>query len=317
VTLSPNRIELNLLRVFDAVLQTRSVTVAAYNLGCTQPAVSNALNRLRDALGDPLFVRTAEGMMPTPLAEQIGGPIRAAMAQIRETLEHRMRFDPRTAERVFKIFMTDAGQLTMLPALVRVAADEAPHVSIHTVQIPRFRMREAALENGDVDLAVGYFEDFEGPFHRVRLFTEEFVCVVRADHPTIRDELTLEQFLNARHLVYHPRGCGYAAREHLIDGVFHYHGMKRNVAVQVTHFLGAWTMLAQGDLLLVIPRRLADVCASLVPARILEPPFPLPTFDVAQYWHERFHNDPGNRWLRNRIAALYNAERQAAVSSAA
>lgn len=317
MTLSANRIELNLLRVFDAVLQTRSVTVAAYNLGCTQPAVSNALNRLRDALGDPLFVRTSEGMVPTPWAEQIGGPIREALAQIRDTLEHRLRFDARTAERTFKIFMTDAGQLTMLPELARVAAVEAPHVSIHTVQVPPFRMRESALENGEVDLAVGYFEDFEGPFHRVRLFTEEFVCAVRVGHPRIDGELTLEHFLQARHLVYHPRGCGYAARENLIDGVFQYHGLKRNVAVQVTHFLGAWTMLTQSDLLLVIPRRLAMVCATLAPVQILEPPFPLPSFDVAQYWHERFHNDPGNRWLRNRIAALFNAERTAAISSAA
>lgn len=317
MTITANRIELNLLRVFDAVLQTRSVTMAAYNLGCTQPAVSNALNRLRDALGDPLFVRTSEGMMPTPWAEQIGEPIREAMAQIRETLEHRLQFEPRTAERVFKIFMTDAGQFLLFPELARVATAEAPRLSIHTVQVPPFRMRESALENGEVDLAIGYFEDFEGPFHRVRLFTEEFVCVVRAGHPAIHGELTLEQFLHARHLVYHPRGCGYAARENMIEGVFQYHGLKRNVAMQITHFLGAWTLVAQSDLLLVIPRRLANACATIVPVQILKPPIALPAFDVAQYWHERFHNDPGNRWLRNRVASLYNPERNAALSSAA
>lgn len=305
--MNPNRIDLNLFKVFDAILQTQSVTVAASNLGLTQSTVSNALNRLRDALGDPLFVRTTDGMMPTPRAEEIAGPIRETMAQLRQALEHHLGFEPPSAERTFKLFMTDVGQLVLLPKLLRAAAESAPHISIHTVQVPPFRMRESALENGDVDLAVGYFEDFEGPFHRQRLFTEELVCMVRSGHPEINGELSLEQFLRAKHLVYLPAGSGYAARENLIDGVFQYHGLRRHVAVRVAHFLGVWNMVSDGEFLVVLPRRLAELCATMAPMQIVKAPIPLPSFDVAQYWHVRFHHDPGSKWLRGQIAALYGA----------
>lgn len=305
MTINPNRIDLNLLKVFDVILQTRSVTVAASNLGLTQSTVSNALNRLRDALGDPLFVRTSDGMMPTPRAEQLAGPIKEAMAQLTQALENHLGFEPQSSERIFKVFMTSVGQLVLLPKLLSLMAKEAPHIKIYTEQTPPHRMREAALENGDVDLAVGHFEAFEGPFYCQRLFNTEFVCMVRADHPDIQGELTLEQFLHAQHIVHLPAGTGYMSAETEINELFHSHGLTRQVAVRVAHSMGIWTIIANSDLLVILPQPLAELCAILAPMQILKTPMPLTTITASQYWHKRFHHDPGNKWLRSQIAMLY------------
>lgn len=312
--MNPNRIDLNLLKVFDAILQTRSVTIAASNLGLTQSAVSNALNRLRDALGDPLFVRTSEGMMPTPRAEMIATPIREGFGMIRRSLEEHLGFDPRHADRTFKVFMTDVGQMMLLPRLLELLASEGPQIGIHTVQTPPFRLREAAMESGDVDLAVGYFQDFEGPFRCQSLFTEDFVCLVRADHPHIRGSLTLEQFLATDQLVYLPSGGGHSYQELLVEKVFQERGLRRHVAVRASHFLGLWSVIAGSDLIVTMPRRVAKACAAMAALQILETPVPLPSFQVTQYWHERFHHDPANKWLRSRFAELYGAAAQAPVT---
>jgi DNA-binding transcriptional LysR family regulator len=312
--MNPNRIDLNLLKVFDAILQTRSVTIAASNLGLTQSAVSNALNRLRDALGDPLFVRTSEGMMPTPRAEMIAAPIHEGFGMIRSCLEQHLGFDPERADRTFKIFMSDVGQMVLLPRLLELLASEAPQISIHTVQTPPFRLREAAMESGDVDLAVGYFRDFEGPFRCQSLFSEDFVCLVRADHPHIRGSLTLEQFLATDQLVFLPAGGGHSYQEEFVENVFQERGLRRRVTVRVSHFLGLWSIIADSDLLVTIPRRLAKACAAMAALQILETPVPLPSFQVTQYWHERYHHDPANKWLRSRFAELYGAAAQAPVT---
>jgi DNA-binding transcriptional LysR family regulator len=152
--MSFNRLDLNLLRVFDAIFQTRSVTVAASNLHLTQPAVSKQLNRLRELLEDPLFVRTNDGMAPTPRAEALAGPVRQALSEVRNAIERQLGFDPRSSDRTFRIYTSDLGQMVFLPKLLELISREAPAVNIHTVQVPAQRMRGVALESGDVDLAV-------------------------------------------------------------------------------------------------------------------------------------------------------------------
>jgi len=165
--MSFNRLDLNLLRVFDAVWQTRSVTVAASNLHLTQPAVSKQLHRLRELLEDPLFVRTNDGMAPTPRAEALAGLVRQALSEVRNAIELQLGFDPRSSDRTFRIFTSDLGQMVFLPKLLDLVSRQAPAVNIHTVQVPAQRMRGVALESGDVDLAVGYFEEFEGSTERL------------------------------------------------------------------------------------------------------------------------------------------------------
>ena len=306
--MSFNHLDLNLLRVFDAIFQTRSVTIAASNLHLTQPAVSKQLNRLREVLDDPLFVRTNDGMAPTPRAEAIAGPIRKALSEVRAIVEQQLGFDPASSDRTFRIFMSDVGQMVLLPRLLELIAREAPSVSVHTVQVPASRLRGIALESGDVDLAVGYFEEFEGSMHRQVLFEEHYVGMVRASHPLIRDTLTFEQFLHTPQLVYHPTGGGHGSQESYVDKAFWSAGVERRVAVRVAHAMGLTSIVSSTDLLVVVPSRLAAACESLTDVAIFDLPIDVPSFSIAQYWHDRFHGDPGNRWLRSLFVRLYGSQ---------
>jgi len=303
-----NRLDLNLLHVFDAIFHTRSVTVAAANLHLTQPAVSKQLNRLRELLDDPLFVRTNEGMAPTPRAEALAGPIRAALSEVRHAIERQLGFNPATSTRTFHIYLNDLGQMVFLPKLLDFIAREAPSVNIHTVQVPPSRMRGVALESGDVDLAVGYFEEFEGSIHQQVLFEEHYVGMVRAGHPSIREKLSFEQFLATPHLVYQPSGGGHSSQESVVDKAFWSAGVERRVAVRVAHTMGLTSIVSNTDLLVVVPHRLALACVALVEVNVLELPIEIPRFSIAQYWHDRFHADPGNRWLRSVFSRLYGGD---------
>jgi DNA-binding transcriptional LysR family regulator len=308
-SMNPNRIDLNLLRVFDAILETRSVTIAASTLGLTQSAVSNQLARLRDAFDDPLFVRTSEGMMPTPRALAISDPIRKSLVAIRFCFEEQLGFDPTTSDRTFKIFMSDVGQLVLLPRLLERMFQVAPRVNVQTVQVPPSRMRDMALESGDVDLAAGYFEDFDGSFRQQLLFDEHYVGMVRCGHPTIRDSLSLETFLATPQLVYRPTGGGHGLQESAVDQAFAVADVPRRVAVRAAHAMGMASIVSSTDLLVIVPSRLAAACRELAEVNILPVPIEIPKFQVKQHWHERFHHDPGNRWLRGLVADLFQFRR--------
>src|SRR5258705_3231322 len=306
--MSFNRLDLNLLRVFDAIFQSRSVTIAASNLHLTQPAVSKQLNRLREVLEDPLFVRTSDGMAPTPRAEAIAGPIRQALSEVRNTIERQVGFDAATAERTFRIFMSDLGQMVLLPKVLQLISRETRAINIHTVQMPSSRMRSVALESGEVDLAIGYFEEFEGSIHCQVLFEEHYVGMVRAGHPTIRGTISFEQFLRTAQLVYQPSGGGHGSQENVVDKAFWSAGVERRVAVRVAHMMGISSMVSSTDLLVVVPHRLARACEGLIDVSILELPIDIPRFNIAQYWHDRFHADPGNRLLCGLFARLYGRQ---------
>ncbi len=314
--MSFNNFDLNLLRVFDAILQTRSVTTAAANLHLTQPAVSKQLNRLREMLEDPLFVRTNEGMAPTPRAEALAGPIRQALHEVRHAIEQQLGFDPGTSDRTFRIFMNDAGQMALLPRVLALIVKEAPLVNIQTVQIPTLRMRSVGLESGDVDLAVGYFEEFDGSMHCQVLFEEHYVGMVRTGHPSVHDALSFDQFLKSPHLVYQPSGGGHGSQESFVDRAFWQAGVERRVAVRLAHAVGISAMVSHTDLLVIVPHKLAQACANLVDVKILDLPIDIPRFQIAQYWHDRYHTDPGSRWLRSVFARLYGSRRLVADTGA-
>jgi DNA-binding transcriptional LysR family regulator len=299
--------DLNLLKVFDAIYTTRSVTTAGATVHLTQPAVSKQLNRLREIFDDPLFVRTVEGMVPTPRAEALAGTIHRALTEVRSAIDTEVGFNPAASERTFRIYMNDAGQLALLPRVLTVLSSDAPKVNIDTVQMPSPRMRNLGLESGDVDLAVGYFENFEGSIHCQVLFEEWYVGMVREDHPEIRGSLTFEQFLRASHMVYQPAGGGHSSQESFVDKAFWSVGVHRRVAVRLGHAVGISSMVSSTDHLVVVPHRIALACARLIPVNILELPIEIPRFKVAQYWHDRFNADPGNRWLRSVFRGLYGA----------
>jgi DNA-binding transcriptional LysR family regulator len=308
-SVNPNRLDLNLLRVFDAILETRSVTIAAATLNLTQSAVSNQLARLRDTFDDPLFVRTSEGMVPTPRAMAMADPIRKSLVAIRFCLEEQLGFDPATSDRTFKIFMSDVGQLVFLPRLLERIARVAPRVSIHTVQVPPSRMRDIALESGEVDLAAGYFENFDGSFRQQTLFEERYVGMVRRSHPTIRGTLSLETFRGTPQLVYQPTGGGHGLQESAVDQAFALADVPRRVAVRAAHAMGVASIVSSTDLLVIVPSRLAAACCELADVSVHALPVEIPKFQIKQHWHERFHHDPGNRWLRGLVTDLFQERR--------
>ena len=290
-------VDLNLLRVFDAVLRERGVTPAAARLGLTQPAVSNALARLRALFGDPLFVRTPAGMDPTPFARELGEPVRQALALLESALAHGPGFDPASSSRAFRFYMSDLGQIEFLPPLLERVQREAPGVRLEAVALDVEDIAET-LAAGALDLAVGFLPGLGPPLRRRALFRDPYVCLMRADHP-IRS-LTKKRFLAASHALVTYRG-GHRVIEEALERA----GLSRRIALRVPHFTVVPMVLERSDLILTLPQRVAHVYERRGRFKSMPPPVPLPQAEVAVHWHERFEADPGNRWLRELLITLY------------
>jgi len=300
-----NDLDLNLLRVFDAVLRERSVTVAGERVGLSQPAMSNALGRLRRLFGDPLFVRTPRGMNPTPYAQRIADPVRQALDLLELTLRERTAFDPATAERTFRFHMSDIGEMVFLPPLLERLKVDAPGAKVEVAQYPVASIRDA-LASGEIDLAVGFMPELGGGVAQRRLFRDRYVCIVRAGHPRIRGTLSAAQFRAAHHVLITSSGTGHQVVERSLDE----HGLLGVVALRVPHFMVVPMILERTDLVCTVPWQLAQAFAGMGRFRALELPIPIPAFDVKLLWHERHEQEPGNRWLRELMIELHGrAER--------
>lgn len=291
-------LEIRLLGVFDEIYKTRSVTRAADNLGLGQPAVSIALGKLREHFDDPLFVRTSTGMEPTPLGEELVQPIRAAIDALASAFGHRTAFDPRTAQRSFRICMTDISQLVLLPKLWAQLRATAPGVRIEIAHLSADTPK--MLEAGEADLALGFMPQLEAGFYQQSLFRQHYVCMASADHPRIRHRLTLAQFEAEEHAVVSSSGTGHL----IVDREIARQNINRRVALRVPNFLGVAFVVEHTDLLVTIPTRLGEVLAGRGDFHTFPVPFELPDYAVKQHWHERYHHDPGNRWLRRLISEL-------------
>jgi len=294
-------IDLNLLRMFDAVLRERSVTSAAAHLGLTQPAVSNALARLRALFGDPLFVRTSAGMDATPLARSVAEPVRQALALLESALAHGPGFEPATATRAFRFYMSDLGQVEFLPPLVERVQRLAPGVRLEAVAFDPEDIGDA-LGAGALDLAVGFLPALGPPVERQALFRDPYRCLMRADHP-IGKTLTRKKFLEASHVLVTYRGGGHRVIEEALERA----GVARRIALRVPHFTVVPMVLERTDLVLTLPARVARVYERRGNFRALPPPVPIPPAEVAVHWHERFAADPGNRWLRAQVVELFSS----------
>ena len=291
-------VDLNLLRVFDAVLRERGVTTAAVGLGLTQPAVSNALSRLRGVFGDPLFVRTASGMDATPFARELAEPVRQALALLDSALAHGPGFDPASATRAFRFYMSDLGQIEFLPPLLERVQKTAPGVRLEAVAL-EVEDIAGALAAGALDLAVGFLPSLGPPVRRRALFRDPYLCLMRADHP-IRS-LTKKKFLEASHALVTYRG-GHRVIEEALERA----GFARRIALRVPHFTVVPMVLERTDLILTLPARVARVFERRGKLKSLPPPIPIPQAEVAIQWHERFEADPGNRWLRDLAIELFS-----------
>jgi DNA-binding transcriptional LysR family regulator len=291
-------VDLNLLRVFDAVLHEKGVTPAAVRLGLTQPAVSNALARLRKLFGDPLFVRTPRGVDATPFARELAEPVRQALALLESALAHGPGFDPASSTRAFRFYMSDVGQIEFLPPLVERVQREAPGVRLEAVALEVDDIADA-LAAGALDVAIGFLPGLSAPVRRQPVFKDPYLCLMRSDHEI--KSLTKKTFLNASHALVTYRG-GHRVVEEALERA----GLARKVALRVPHFTVVPMILERSDLILTLPGRVARVFEQRGRLKALPPPVPIPLAEVAVHWHERFEADPGNRWLRGVMVELYS-----------
>ena len=299
-----NKIDLNLLKVFDAIRATGSVSRGAKALGLSQPAMSAALAKMRDQFNDPLFVRTAKGMMPTARGAELVLPIEQILNAIKHDLLHEGGFNPSASDRTFVLSMSDIGEMVFLPKLLQRLSEVAPSIKVKVVSLLPDSL-EQALEEGLVDLAVGYFPDLsKNQFFQQRLFRHPFASIVRSDHPLIGDSLSLEQFLEIPHAIVSSTGRS----QEIFDRLLEKQGLKRKVVLTVPHFMSVPFIVASSDLIVTLPRAVATSFSKLTRVKVLQPPLKTPLFDLKQHWHERYHLDAANQWLREQIYDLFREE---------
>lgn len=287
--------DLNLLAVLDAVLSEGSNRAAAARLGVTQSAVSHALRRLRERLGDPLVVPVGGRMVPTPLAESLAPVLRESLERLGGALRGAREFDPARSTRTFWVSSADLAGMVVLPSLLSQLTRAAPGVSVRMK--PPAESTLADLERGGLDLALGIFQDVPAAFRVQALFRERFVCVARRGHPITRGRLTLARYLEYGHVSVAPWG----GTGSMVDEALARQGKARRVVAAVPHFFLAPFVVASTDLLLMAPLRMARLLAPAFGLALLRAPLELEGFTISQLWHERLHHDAAHRWLRRLI----------------
>ena len=294
-------LDLNLLRVLDVLMQERKVATAAVRLGLSQPAVSNALARLRTSLGDELLTRTPNGMQPTAFALSVHSSLAPALATVEAALQAKAGFDPLASQWHARLAMTDIGEIVFLPKLIELLATQAPGLQFSTVRNTAIDL-PAEMAAGAVDLALGWLPDVPQGFFQRRLFTQRYVCLARVGHPMGKGKFTLAKFLKAQHITVLAEGTGHARAEAML----HKLGVQRNVVLQVPHFLSVPYLVAQSDLLVTVPDKLAQAAAAVHGLQVLPHPVDIPAFQVNLFWHRRVHQEPENQWLRQIIATQFS-----------
>jgi DNA-binding transcriptional LysR family regulator len=291
-------LNLNLLVVLDALLAERHVSRAARRLGLSQPAVSNALAQLRSFFGDPLFVRARGGVVPTVRALALAEPVRAGLAQL-ETALGAPGFDPGKSDRTFVIAATDFVEFVLMPRLLARIGREAPHVRLRIAGWPYHRV-PSTLESGEVDVMLGFYRDVPPGHRQESLFPDEFVCIVRRDHPRVGRRLTLKTYVALSHVLVTPEAAGPGAVDEALAKI----GLSRTVGLRLSHFLMVPAIVAATDYVAAVSRRVADAFAAPLELRVLPPPLAIPRGAVGQVWHERTHTSPAHAWLRKTIAEV-------------
>lgn len=292
--------DLNLLVVFNQMLIDRSVSAAADTLGLTQPAVSNALKRLRALLQDELFLRTSRGMEPTPYALHLAQPVAHALGTLHNALSTRDSFDPLTSQRAFHLAMTDIGDMYFMPTLMHALATRAPHIRLSTVRPHETDLRRA-MEGGAIDVALGLFPDLKTGFFQRRLFSHRYVCLFRRDHPRARSPMTLAQFRSMEHVGVTAANTGHSA----IDAVLQRAGVQRQRRLEVPHFIAVGHILQATDLVATVPERFAARCCEPFGLATSPHPVKLPEIAINLFWHAKYNQDPASVWLRQLIVELF------------
>jgi DNA-binding transcriptional LysR family regulator len=291
-----NSVNLNLLVAFDALFEEQSVTAAARRAGVTQPAMSNTLSQLRALFGDALFLRHRTGLTPTTRAKALAEPIRSGLRLLQGALVG-PSFDPATSTQRFVIATSDYVELVLLPALLRRLHERAPGVRL---QLRPWGLHEAPpeLARGEVDLMLGFYDKLPPHHHEQALFEDEYVCVVRRRHPTVKTKLTLARYLQLSHVLVSSRADSPGSVDRALAAL----GKQRMVGARVSHFLTVPVLVSQTDFVAALDRRVAEVFAGPLGLKLFPPPLKLPKGTIGQVWHEQQDGDPAQRWLRALIA---------------
>lgn len=295
------RLDLNLLRVFLAVMRSGSISKGAEELGMSQPSASVHIARLRDALGDPLFVRESHGVSPTPFSESLYPYIRDALDMLGRGLAEARDFNPEADSRTFTIIMTDIGETTILPSLIRAFSQISPSISFRSINIATHAAPEA-LKSGLADVAISYMPYLDVGFFQRKVFSTDYICLAREGHPAVTDGISLAAFKSADHVVAEAQGTGHF---YLLEQNFEALGIDRKIKVRVPNFMSIPNIVAETDLLATLPRAFCSALKdSPINLRGYEHPVELPSIDVKLLWHERFQSDPAHKWLRERIVSV-------------
>jgi DNA-binding transcriptional LysR family regulator len=295
--------DLNLLRIFEAVWVTRSVSRAAERLGLTQPAVSSALARLRHEFGDPLFSRIGNRMEPTPLCARQGPALVDALSLIQRSVAGAESFDPATSKRTFVLRIRDVGEAAFLPHLLAHCREAAPSLSFET-DYPSHEESVQGLANGRIDIVVGYLPELETGIHRRELYSDDYVCVMRTGHPLARRAFTLKEMAASELLLVDYMGTGHSVLGRRLREA----RMADRVKLRVPQFLGAPYIIAASDLVWIVPSLIARELQPRFDLLVKACPLALPRVSVDLYWHDRYHRDPGNQWLRQTFATLFKGK---------
>lgn len=295
--------DLNLLRVLVMLASTRNVTQAALALNMSQSGFSTALARLRRDLDDPVFIRTAAGMRPTPRAEQAIAAAQEALARVAEAVLQKPGFDPRSSRTVFRLAMMDVAEIVFLPRLLAHLQQHAPHVTVRSVSMDSEPLKQA-MAQGDVDLALGYFPDLDSDAaFQQKLYSHTFACMVRRGHPLAVQGITERSYVEIGHVTV----SSPSRSSKLFDRFLERKGLKPRIVLQTPHHLSLPSIVEATNLLATIPLATGARFAKLGMIELLPLPFAPPNFAVQQHWHPLMHHDASNQWLRQQVAQLFNA----------
>lgn len=290
-------IDLNLLVALDALLDERNVSRAAKRLNLSQPAVSGMLNRLRATFGDDLFVRSRQGIRPTPRAVELIGPVKAVLQDIDDMLST-APFDPETAGDVISVAATDYAQFAFLAPLIHAVHEAAPGIRFAVVSTDAHAMPDQ-LERQEIDFAVTIPEMAPPKCHAVELFRERYICAVRKDHPIIKRRMSLDRFCKLDHVLVTPTGDSFRGPTDIALAAI---GRSRRVVATVPTFLSLPGILEASDFVAVAPERLLAAFGHTL--KLFEPPVTIPDFPMMAVWHDRTHRSPAHQWLRGKMTEV-------------
>jgi DNA-binding transcriptional LysR family regulator len=301
-------LDLNLLRLFDAVWRTRSVSLAAQQLGMSQPAASQGLARLRAILGDALFERSGSGVRPTPRADRLAQAVQIALATIEEALNASQVFEPQRSKRVLRLHLSDIGEARFLPELMQTLQRHAPGMRLEAMPLPHDKIGPA-LDSGQLDLAIGFLPEVSDTLHQP-LLSDRYVVLLRQGHPVAKRWHQLQKKAGASPDATHALLAELefaAVRTHtdtlrILDLMHWQHRLR----LTVSHFLSLPGIVRSSDLAVLMPRNFAQGFAQAGELAIIEPDLPLRDFTVSMHWSQRFDKDPCLQWLRATVAQLFS-----------